>query len=45
MALLRQMVDDPGRFDVILLDLNMPEIDGYDLARMVRSDQRLAHTR
>jgi PAS domain S-box-containing protein len=29
-------------FDVILLDLNMPDLDGYDLARMVRADPRLA---
>jgi PAS domain S-box-containing protein len=28
--------------DVILLDLNMPAIDGYGLAHMVRADSRLA---
>jgi CheY-like chemotaxis protein len=27
---------------VLLLDLNMPDIDGYGLAEMVRADPRLA---
>lgn len=26
-----------GEFDLILLDINLPEIDGYDLARRLRS--------
>lgn len=26
-----------GQFDLILLDINLPEIDGYDLARRLRS--------
>ena len=43
LALLGQTVDDPRPTNVILLDLNMPEIDGYGLARMVRADPRLAH--
>lgn len=25
-----------GKFDLILLDINLPEIDGYDLARRLR---------
>ena len=33
---------DAGRFNVILLDLNMPDIDGYGLARMVREDPHLS---
>jgi CheY-like chemotaxis protein/HPt (histidine-containing phosphotransfer) domain-containing protein len=44
LALLRAAVDDNRPFDVLLLDLNMPEIDGYGLARAVCADPRLAHT-
>jgi chemosensory pili system protein ChpA (sensor histidine kinase/response regulator) len=29
--------------DIILLDIEMPRMDGYELAAQVRSDQRLAH--
>jgi chemosensory pili system protein ChpA (sensor histidine kinase/response regulator) len=28
--------------DVILLDIEMPRMDGYDLAARIRADQRLA---
>ena len=31
-------------FDVLLLDLHMPDIDGYGLARMVSAETRLAGT-
>ena len=30
--------------DIILLDIEMPRMDGYELAAQVRSDPRLAHT-
>jgi signal transduction histidine kinase/CheY-like chemotaxis protein len=44
LMLLRQSVDDAHPFEVILLDLNMPDIDGYGLAEMVRADPRLPPT-
>ena len=44
LAMLRDAVDDGLPFDVLLLDLNMPDIDGYALARMVSGDPRLADT-
>jgi PAS domain S-box-containing protein len=34
--------DDP--FDLILADLHMPDLDGYDVARLVRADPRIAET-
>jgi two-component system sensor histidine kinase/response regulator len=41
LALLRGAAERGESFDVVLLDLNMPDIDGYGLARMVRSDALL----
>jgi PAS domain S-box-containing protein len=43
MLLVRTAGDDAGAFDAILLDLNMPEVDGYGLARMARAEPRSAH--
>jgi len=43
MLLVRTAGDDAGPFDVILLDLNMPEVDGYGLARMARAEPQTAH--
>jgi CheY-like chemotaxis protein len=31
--------------DVVLLDLSLPQLDGYEVARRLRADTRLAHTR
>jgi signal transduction histidine kinase len=39
-ALETARVDPP---DVIITDIGMPEQDGYDLLRLVRSDERLRH--
>ncbi len=44
LALLRAAVDENRPFDVLLLDLNMPGVDGYGLARAVCADPKLAHT-
>jgi len=44
LVLLREAVAQARPFDVLLLDLNMPDIDGYGLARLVRADPSLAHT-
>jgi PAS domain S-box-containing protein len=41
---LRQMVDESDQFDVVLLDQNMPDVDGYGVAARVRADRRLART-
>jgi PAS domain S-box-containing protein len=43
-ALLRKAIAQRHPFDVVLLDLNMPDIDGYGFAQMVRADPALAHT-
>jgi PAS domain S-box-containing protein len=44
MVRLREAGAQGRPFDVLLLDLNMPDIDGYGLARMVCADPILAHT-
>ena len=42
---LRAAADDGDPFDVAVLDLNMPEMDGLHLARAIRADAALATTR
>ena len=44
LMLLRESVEEANTFDVVLTDLDMPDIDGYGVARLVRADPRLAHT-
>ena len=43
-ALMGEAVDEGCPFAVVLLDLNMPDVDGYGLAAMVRAEPRLAAT-
>jgi len=40
----REAVAEANPFDVVILDRNMPEIDGYGLARLVHGHPRLAAT-
>jgi PAS domain S-box-containing protein len=44
LMLLSESVEEANTFDVVLTDLDMPNIDGYGVARLVRADPRLAHT-
>jgi len=41
LAALHAAADEHETFDVVLLDLNMPGVDGFDLARLVRADPRV----
>ncbi len=43
MALLRAGAHEHTPIEVVLLDLSMPDIDGYALAEMVLSDPKVAH--
>jgi two-component system, sensor histidine kinase and response regulator len=35
----------PGRFDVVLLDMHMPGMNGITLAKVIKADPKLARTR
>jgi PAS domain S-box-containing protein len=38
-----QLKENPDRYDLMILDYQMPEMDGLDVARSVRADPRLDH--
>ena len=40
---LRQLRETPGRFDVVLLDIEMPEMDGYATLAAIKEDDDLRH--
>jgi len=37
---LRRLADEP--FDLVLLDINMPEMDGWETLRLLRADEELS---
>ncbi len=45
LALLFQAVDDQDPYRIAVVDMQMPEIDGAALGRMIRADARLADTK
>lgn len=42
---LQMLKDDPGRYDVVLTDVWMPDMRGDDLLKAIRADRALAHLR
>ncbi|HKK02230.1 MAG TPA: ATP-binding protein, partial [Desulfuromonadales bacterium] len=45
LRLLQKRAAEGRPFDVVLIDIHMPEMDGRDLARMIRNDPQLAASR
>ena len=40
LAALRHAQESPAEFDVILLDMNLPDLDGWEVARRLKADVR-----
>ena len=44
LELMREAAKNKNPFDIVILDLMMPEKDGFDVARLVRADSSIAKT-
>jgi CheY-like chemotaxis protein len=42
LAALQHAQESPAEFDVILLDMNLPDLDGWEVARRLKADLRSA---
>lgn len=40
---LTHLRENPSRYSCVLTDINMPEVQGYELVRAIRADKELAH--
>ena len=45
LRLLRQQAQTGRPYDIALLDMEMPEIDGFELAKLIKADEHLQATR
>ena len=45
LALLQQQAQNGTPYDLAILDMEMPEMDGFELARLIKSDENLNATR
>ena len=45
LMLLHQAVSDKQPFDLVILDMHMPNMDGLEVARLIKKDESLADTR